>query len=370
MEVAQQILKDISSKIAYIQLCACVMPAQKGNASFSFSNEISKIFNDFIKTATKDEIITKGPAVLNLIEPLLQMALKLFPPRKRLEVIAMEFKKFQIENPDYPTYGIIYGWLNDLIDCTRLYSDGLPSHARVGAFLHAGKFAVDENMILRDAFFFLALAEREMESFNQFITFSKIGKNGLDDDSYSKAMNMNTNIGSFCRTSLVNFYSFVEAFVNGIGLDHLFKNSQKLESKDQEMLRGKYKGSYISLEKRLEQYSQIIRPDRKRVLIVTDLSQRKEPYKTFFDEGKEIRDSAVHFSALKEPIVRKPDEWLRKVKQYSKVSLNVAKDFWEASYQTKKYPDYMDLLDYDILYKIALKRLSVTYEINNETISS
>jgi len=370
MEVAQQILKEISSKLAYIQLCACVMPSQLGKTSLSFSNKTTKIFNDFVETATKNEIIAKGPVVLNLIEPLLQTALKIFPPRKRLEDIAREYKKFQLENPNYPTYGIIYGWLNDLIDCKKLYSDGLPSHARVGAFLHAGKFAVDENMILRDAFFFLVLAEKEMESFNQFITLSKIGKNALNEGSYSRMMYMNTNIGSFCRTALVNFYSFVEAFVNGIGLDHLFKNNQKLESKDQEILQGKYKGSYISLEKRLEQFPQIIRPDRKRVLIVTDLSQRKEPYKTFFDEGKEIRDSAVHFSALKEPIVRKPDEWLAKVKQYSKVSLNVAKDFWEASYQTKRYPDYMDLLDYDTLYKIALKRLSISYETKNETIPS
>lgn len=217
-------------------------------------------------------------------------------------------------------------------------------------------------MILRDAFFFMVLAEKEMENLNKFVAIHKFENEDFSEDNYSKAMHMNTNIGSFCRTALLNFYSFIEAFINGIGLDHLYKNGQKLVSKDQELLKGKNKDNYSSLEKKIEQFPQIIRPDKKRVLIVTDISQRKDPFKTFFDEGKEIRDSAVHFSALKEPIVRRPDEWLAEVKQYSKVSLDVAKYFWEACYQTKKYPDYMDILDYDILKNIALKRLAVSYE--------
>jgi hypothetical protein len=360
MEIPYKIIKDISDKITYIQLCACIMPPAKFGVTHPMAKQTFFLVNRFIKSAPKEEILTKGIAIINLIDPLLQTSLKNFPPRKSIEDVATKFKSFQKENPEYSNNGIIYGWLNDLIDCRKLYVNSLPSHAKVGTHIHAGKFAIEESIIIRDAFFFLLMAHKEMKKLKAFVARPN-SQSVLSNKKYSRAMLINTNIGSFCRTAHLNFYSFVEAFVNGVGLDYLYKNKSCLNQKDQDILMGRVNNKYISIERKIELYPQIIRPDKKRVLFLTDSHQIKFPFKKFFTEGKNLRDSSVHFSSLKEPIVRRPQEWLEKADEYSKLSLEVAKEFWEACYQTKKYPDYLDLLDYSILTNIASKRYEESF---------
>lgn len=357
MEIAYKIIQDIKEKINYIHLCTSIVTAEKGGIANDMVKQAIIAGYEFVNNSIEAEIIEKGPLVLNMIEPLYQASLRNFPPKKDVVEIAKEFNEFCKRNPDYYQHGIVYGWLNDLMDCTKLYRGGLPSHARVGVNMHAGKFVIEESMILRDAFFFLVLAEKELEKIEKMAQAEKWGSKKYSNKEIEIARIGNLNVGTFCRTAHLNFYSFVEAFVNGIGLDHLFVHAAKLTRHEQELLQGKKKNSHISLEKKIEKFHEIIRPDGIKVIITTDPNQIKEPFKTFFDECKEIRDSSVHFSALKEPIVRRPHEWMEKVHLYSKLSLEVAMAFWSACYINKNYPDYLDILDYKILRNIALKRV-------------
>ena len=353
MEIARAIAEELLAKSTYIQLCALIM--QGGTASH-YTNNGFHLIDSFIRTAGKKELLDQGPELLKLIEPLFQTSLKNFPPRKDLNEIANQFIQFQKENPDYRGNGILYGWLNDLIDCKNLSSEPLPSHARVGVNLHAGKIVIEESIILRDAFFFLVLAEQQLE---KLLSLQKVGNMALPKDleeaRYERGMIYNSNVGTFSRMSLLNFFSFIEAYVNGIGLDHLYNNGSRLEINERETLTGKKKDKYLSLERKIELYQQIIRPDKK--LQMTDPNQCEEPFRSFFRECKEIRDASVHFSALKAPIVRRPNEWIDKVNEYAKITLDLAKKFWDACYSSEKYPNYLDILDYDVHKGLALKRL-------------
>lgn len=359
MEVAFKIHQDIAERISYLHLCTSIMRPEKGG----IANEQVKVFitsiYEFLNDSNERILIEKGPSILNLIDPLYQISLRDFPPRKELGVLAKEFQLFRQKNPEYYSTGLLYGWLNDLIDCTKLYREKIPSHSRVGVHMHAGNFAIEESIFLRDAFFFMILAEKELENLEKMRLSEKFENSNFSSKEYEMARIWNANVGTFCRTAHLNFYSFVEAFINGIGLDHLFVHTSTLSKDQQELLQGKKKNSFLSLEKKVEIFHEIIRPDKKKVIVTTDPNQIKEPFKTFFDECKEIRDSSVHFSALKEPIVRKPQEWIEKVHIYSKVALEAARAFWTACYETDKYPDYLDLLDYEILKKIALERINL-----------
>jgi hypothetical protein len=142
----------------------------------------------------------------------------------------------------------------------------------------------------------------------------------------------------------MHFYSFVEAFVNGIGLDHLYTQSDMLTQNEKDILTGKQNDNYLSLEKKIEKFHQIIRPDKKQVFNSTNKKLQKEPFLTFFNECKEIRNSSVHYSPLKAKIVLPPLEWLEKVKNYAQKTLSISKVFWNACYINRKFPDYIDLL--------------------------
>lgn len=358
MQIAYKIIKEISEKLEYIRLCASIMHPKKGGIGNKTVAEALKQLTQFICNAVEEEIILNGPTLLNSIEPIYLQSLKNFPPKKDLSIILQEANAYYESNPDYVNYGILYGWLNDLIDCTKLYKEPIPSHARVGVYMHAGKFAIEESMILRDAFYFISLAERELSVLNKIADVAKSkGVTQVDEEEYSIATTHNLNIGTFSRSALLNLYSFVEAFVNGVGLDHLYNNAAKLSQSDIEMLQGKKRNSYLSLEKKLELFHRIIRPDGRQLFSANDKAQRKEPFLSFFDECKEIRDSAVHFSALKAPIVRKPHDWVEKAQTYGRISLEVAKTFWTACYDSKKFPDYLDTLNYDILKSISNQRV-------------
>jgi len=294
---------------------------------------------------------------LNNIEPMYQLMLTEFPIKKELSVIANEFNNLKEDNPNFLSLGIQYGWLNELLDCSSIYKESIPFHSRVGVLFNAGNFAIEENFLLRDAFFFILLAEKE---FTKLEASAKlIIQNGFSQSERDKAMGYNFNIDTYSRNALLNLYSFVEAFVNGVGIDYLYKNKTTLSSKDLETLKGKDGKNNLSLQKKIELFHKIIRRDKKQVLNTTDKAQIKEPFITFFNECKSLRDSSVHYSPLKETITKNPKEWIEKLKAHSNICLEVSKQFWKACYDTDKYPDYLDLLDADILRKIALKRVEI-----------
>lgn len=356
MNLDYVIRTEIKDKISYLYLCGLLTPSNDGgvlnNRNVSFFDSV----NDFVKHANSERIILEGPSILNQIEPLFVTTKKLYPPRIDINTISKRFNEYIKNNPEYIRYGIDFGWLNSLLDCKAIYHGFLPYHTKVGLAIHARMFSIEESVLLRDAFYFIVLGEKQIERLENL---RKQGARSYSNkqDFYNKGSSINMNVGTFSRTCLLNAYSFVETYINSIGYDYYMKNKNELAPSIAELLLGKKNGRYLSLEKKMEVILSII--NHGSTINLSDKNQIHEPYKFFFDECKEVRDASVHYSPIKAAIIRQPFEWIEKAQKYLFASLEVAKDYWKKCYPNQGYPDYLDLLDYQILKEIALKRYNV-----------
>ena len=95
------------------------------------------------------------------------------------------------------------------------------------------------------------------------------------------------------------------------------------------------------------------------MIFVKDKNQIEEPFKTFFEIYKNIRDSSVHYSPLKEKIWYSPLDWLTKAKEFKNLVLESALLFWKACYPSSKGPEYLGNLDSQKHLEIAKKRLEI-----------
>jgi hypothetical protein len=163
----------------------------------------------------------------------------------------------------------------------------------------------------------------------------------------------------------MSFFSFVEAFVNSVGFDASLRKKDRISPEEEEILHGKKKGRFISLEYKIEKFPAILRLDKKTPIILSDPKQRREPFKSFFEQVKEIRDASVHFSPKKEPIWRKPDDWLEQAISTSKISLEVALEFWKACYPDSTGPLYLNKLDYEKNINEARTRVGMKNSLIN-----
>lgn len=289
------------------------------------------------------------------LDKLIAEATGVLPLKLTPEEIAKEFKRLlNEEGKKIYRNGVPFGWLNNFIDCTylKLPSD-LPYHARIGLWIHAGYFNVEERFLLEDAFFLLEIAN---------VCYNKLLLAASQTEEYGILGKGNQNVGSAARLCIFSFYAFVEAFVNSIGSDFVARNFSKLIQDDIEILHGngKKRGQYLSLEKKMESFPKIIRPDKTSPIVLTDKKQQKEPFLTFLSNIKEVRDASAHFGVGKASIWRKPEEWLNFAELTSTIAVEVASKFWEACYPGKSIPDYLYGLKYDAWRESAQNRLDTT----------
>jgi len=150
--------------------------------------------------------------------------------------------------------------------------------------------------------------------------------------------------------------------VNSVGHDYYLRHVSSLGDVGRELLQGKRKGGFLSLEQKLEKFPEILREDNRRVIITTDPNQTKDPFKSFLSNIKEVRDSSMHFTPIKEAIWRKPDEWIELATSTSRMSMEVASAFWTACHPGTDPPDYIAGLDYSVHLKTAIKRFTRRYD--------
>lgn len=357
MKNEYDILKEeLRSHIVYFQFISSLIPMEKGGLSKENKEFIVNTF-DFINKF-KSESIDEGRILLdNLKEKCLDLQ-KICPLKVSLETAAIKFSEKMHENKQLFSFGLEYGFLQELIDCSNLgYPEYLPYHAKIGIGGHAGRGSIEEEFLLKDAFFLLIKAEKAYETLHKYGEYYK--KNNLllpDKKQLSELTVLNQNVATYSRLCLVSFFSFVEAFVNSIGYDYLQRNKEKLTDEQIKTLSGKNKnGYYLSLEDKIKQYPKIIVPSNP--ISTKNLALLK-------NELKEIRDSAMHYSPLKEAIWRKPKNWLDKTKKVSELSISFSLEFWKTCYSDQKEPSYLSNLDYEELIKLAKKR----YELSENAI--
>lgn len=349
---------ELKGHLIYIQLMSSLSKKGKGSILDKPIRECIEGLNNFIKLledGNHPKIISSGMELLKHTKKLIEPYNKQFPLRADIHKIALEFNELFKKEKPYST-GLEFGWLNNLMDCTKVYGE-LPFHARIGIGHHAGHASIEERFLLEDAFCMLVLAENTYTTMYQ--KRAEIKENYPEEEVIKNLRVFNQNVCTYSRLGFLSFFAFVEAFVNGIGYNFKCKNEVLLANKEKELLLGKKNNSYLSLLSKMEKFPSIIRDDKKSPLILSDNKQIKEPFKTFFEELQKIRDSSVHFGPNKEKIWRGPDEWLAKVKQMSKLCIEISNEFWKSCYPKRENPKYMYNLNYQEVYDSARNRMNL-----------
>ncbi|GAA4100563.1 hypothetical protein GCM10022392_26450 [Mucilaginibacter panaciglaebae] len=320
----------------------------------------------FFDTSSQIDIANKIDHIELNIEEMIGPILQRFPPKVSIANIATIFNNAYLENDQLFETGLTIGFLDNLMDLSafKWYSD-MPYQYRIAIGAHKGNGGIEEDFLLKDAFVFYAKAQR---AYRQLLShFDKLSKQGINishpnyHDAYKGLVDLKYEVATYCRLTVISFFSFIESFVNSIGHNYILRFKSILTDKEILTLRGMHRdkeGSYLNLKQKIEKIHQIIRSDKKQIINLTDIAQQKEPFKTFFDYYEALRNASVHFSPEKENIWLGPEEWITKANSFCDLALKVGLEIWVACYPNSDGPAYLGKLNKEIHLKIAEKRLA------------
>jgi len=327
--------------------------------------------NELIEKMDYDSLLTKGPLIKNGLKFLADYFLKRYPPEKSIDDIAFEFNGFFKDGQNPFTTGIEFGWLESVMDVdAKRWPKDLPYQTKIGLGHHAGYANTEDEFLLRDSFYTFLKAEEAYGNLLKLRDSLKdeqdIIESNFDKDVYDKLNLLKFNVAAFSRLSIISFYSFIECFVNTVGFDFHYRNRDDLSEGESEILKGRKKGRYIQLEYKLERIPAIIREDKKQIIFIKDDKQAKEPFRTLFHNYKDLRDSSVHYSPLKEKIWYSPFDWIAKAREFKDLAMNSAILFWKACYPESDGPEYLGKLEEEKQIELAEKRLGIEKEMQIE----
>lgn len=350
---------NMLEKLYYLQLLASLTPKSSGGImNKSVRNTISEIA-DFIKDSSDSEFRTRETKTYDFLIQVYNMYKNIMKPKINHRKIGRDFNELFAEGNQNPySYGIEYGWIKERIEFVNdPWPSDLPYQSKVGIGVHFPSIGIEEEFMLRDAFYLLVKAYEVHEDMHAIgKKYKDKGKDVETKEDYLILSSYNHTVATYSRLGVQSFYFFTEAFINSVGFDYYLRNKINLGSDEIDFLQGRNKGRFIPLEQRVQKFQSIIRSDDRVVIITTDENQIKEPFKTFFNEIKEIRDAASHFTPVKGEIWRKPDEWLEKVSSAARICIEVSKQFWLACYPDRDLPEYLMKLNYDEHMETARKR--------------
>lgn len=351
-------ISEVIDLIVYLQIMGSFVP----NSNFEQIKDIVTSSNDFIRNSSEQEIKLKLPEIKKVLIKMSTIFMEKFPLKRDLSQITVEFNEFfKNGNPVY-SYGLQYGWLDEQMNLNELnYYIDTPYHFRVGLGAHRGNGSIEEDFLIKDAFNIRVKAEYY---YNLLIEYGnklkeiekKKGSFEFSQELYKQIAELKFEVSAYSRLTIVSFYSFVEGFVNSVGHSYLLKNENFLNQQEIELLKGFKKGSFISLKSKIEKFQELIRLDKKVKIVVSDNKQIPDDFKLFFDYYEQLRNSAMHYSPLKETIWMKPQEWLNKAIEFSELSSKIALKFWVACYPDSDGPTYLGKLDYNKHLSNAKKR--------------
>lgn len=258
--------------------------------------------------------------------------------------------------------GIQLGTIEKLMNLTHTtyIKEDLPYYSRLGLGHHANRVVNEEQQLLSDAFYLLALAEDEYE---MMLKYKESLTRPKSEEHFNYLTEMNANVCSLCRNSVIGFYAFFEAFINGLGLNYLYHNYNSLCSEDRFALEGKDRqgNHYLKIEMKLECLQRII---AKKVTFTTNNPQqlKDQTFITLFQKMKDKRDVAMHYSKIKGEIMFSPQEWLDEAFDTSELIIIASRKIWKACYTVDHYPYYLRELNYNYLFEKAKDRIKTKRE--------
>ena len=350
----EQLKSEIKSRISFLQLVSSLIP--EATAKLQANGDIHQV-GAWVDTAPEQELREKATVVIELLNKLVGAAQERLPTKVDWQIIAVEHWQRLLSKVFSYSDGVLFGWLAERFDCSLLgLPDDLPYHARIGVGHHAGNVAVEEEFLLRDAFFMLAKCQASLTRLEKFR--GELRSSSVTKNEYKVVSMFNQNVATFARYSVFGFYAFVECFVNSVGEDYIARYPKIADAKC-ELLRGKKDGRYLAVERKLEVFPGVIRADGKRPIVLSDLKQISEPYKSFTSHVKDVRDSSAHFAKDKADIIVPPQTWERRAQEASTVCLAVARGFWNACYPGRLLPHYLGKLDDALHRTLAEQRLEI-----------
>lgn len=366
-------MTDLEKKInetfdlaVYLQLMGAFVPY----SDWSKIKEIVLSTHEFLTSTKPEEIEPKLPELESTLTKMTKLFIDKFPLKTDISTIAKDWNDLFKQGKNVFSNGLDYGWLEKYMNLGELYSyNYIPFHFKIGLVAHKGFGSVEEEFLLKDSFNTLVKAEYYFDvlmSFGEKAKKEENLNNSFTKGTYTQITDLKYEVSAFSRLTIISFYSFIECFVNSIGYSFLNRNLDNLNENEREILSGLKKGRYLQLKSKIENFQKIIRPDNQAKIVISDYNQIKEPFKSFFDSYEEIRNSSVHYSPTKERIWLKPNDWLDKAKDFSKLSVKVGLEFWNACYPTLKEPDYLGRFDYDFLKDLAKERQNKILKIENE----
>ncbi len=360
MKSLEERINETFDIVVYLQLMGAFVPG----SDFGQIKDVVVSTYDFFKKSPKDEIEPKLPHLKNTLEKMASLFIEKFPPKKDIRTIASNWNELFKGGKEVFNYGITYGWLEELMDLKNLHLyDHVPYHFRIGLATHKGHGGIEEEFLIKDAFNALVKAENYFEILLKFGEMMKkqeavTGQREFNKDTYKQITDIKYEVAAFSRLTVISFYAFIESFVNSVGFSHLQRFKKGLSEGEKQLLQGLKKGRFLSLKSKIERFQQVIRIDKKPVIITSDEKQMKEPFTAFFTRYEELRNASVHYSPLKEQIWLKPDDWLEKARKFSKLSIEAGLEFWKSCFDNSDGPQYMGKLDYEFHHNLAKQRLS------------
>lgn len=238
---------------------------------------------------------------------------------------------------------------------TPYLKEELPYYSRLGLGHHANRVINEEKQLLSDAFYLLVLAENEYENMYQY---RESLTKPYQEEHLNSLTRKNANVCSLSRNSVIGFFAFFEAFINGIGVNYIFSNKDSLTQEEIFALEGKDRlgNHYLKLEMKLECLQRII---AHKITYTTNNSQqlKDQTFITLFQKMRNKRDVVMHYSKYKGEIMFSPQEWLDEAFDDSELIISASQKIWDACYKNDHYPYYLCELDFNYLLEEAKKRI-------------
>lgn len=354
--------------VVYLQIMGSFVPS----ADFRQIKEIVTTTHDFIKNSTQEEVQNKLTEIRAVITKMSSLFMTKFPLKRELRTITTEFNSFFKSDNDIYSYGLEFGWLDSQMELAELnfYKD-TPYHYRIGLAAHKGNGSIEEDFLLKDAFNIRVKAEyyhnllldygkrlKELEEKN--------GRKEFTQGLYKQITDIKFEVSTLSRLTIISFYAFVEGFVNSVGHSYLTKNAGLLNESEKELLAGFRKGRFLQLKSKVEKFQALIRLDKRIEIIVSDAKQVPDDFRNFFEYYEQLRNSAMHYSPIKERIWMRPQEWIEKAIEFSQLSILVSLKFWKACYPDSDGPEYLGKLDYNLHLDKAIKRTEKIRQIETD----
>jgi hypothetical protein len=199
--------------------------------------EIRNGINDIgekIKSCTDDELIELGQGIYDFLTLVYNSYKAYFKPKKSQRVIGNEFNNLFLQGESVYSTGLEYGWLEEGMEFVDdNFPKYLPYHAKVGIAGHANRINIEEEFLLRDAFYMLCMAEKVYQ--DMYKEYYKYKESKRDIETYkehNKFTDYNQSVATYSRLGIISFYSFAEAFVNSIGYDFYLRNKINLSANE------------------------------------------------------------------------------------------------------------------------------------------